>query len=287
MAKAKLDQPFTMVPNVCFDTYMKEMTANEFQTYMFVIRKTMGWHKSSDKISLSQFKKNINSSTPTIRKAIKGLRKKGFIKQIPSGRSYRYSIIKPSINFKTVKQHGSNGEKNLQGNGKESYSKPCKNLSTQNKTQKKKLNINMSERTKFRNEVSDNEVLSIIDEWNNRFNGKINREDPHWLELIGEVLCYFSKDELKQAMENRPNVDMYQERYRHLLHRPESFFGWLETIENDLTWTPSNIYDYKGMTSIVTDYSNPYTQDDFKERIDLRDENGHAKWELVAKATAH
>lgn len=279
MAKKYLDQPFTMVPNASFDNCMKEMRPIEFQVYAVIIRQTVGWKKKSDKISLSYFKKFINSSTPTIRKGIKGLLDKEFVKRVPCGRSYCYSIINPPINYTNKKPSWWNSEKNLQGDVKESFNEPCKNFTTQKKEQKKKLNNNMCDRSEFRSKVPTKEIFTVIDSWNSQFKGKINRDDLSWLNHIREVLCYFSVEEIKQAMDNRLTIDLYQKEYPYLLHRPKAFFEHLETIENDLRGSKSKIMTYGQMRKLIT--GKGYKEEDFKIRWDLPDDEGNPKRELI------
>ncbi|GEM_PF-1527053 len=282
MVKKYLDHPFTRVPNVCFDKYMKKLAPNELQVYLFIIRKTVGFHKRSDIISLSQFEKFVGSTTPTIREAIKGLLEKEFVKRIPAGKSYQYSIIKPSINYTNEKPNFSNSERNLQDKGKESFNEPCKNLSTQKKEQKKKLNTTNVYRPKFRSKVPDEEVTATIKNWNKTFNKTITDNDQELKSLIKQVLCYFTTDELFEAMVNRINSDFYQEKYYPLLHNPQSFFGWLETIENDLLYrSPSKIVTHGEMVKLITEEG--YEENDFNIRWDLFDKEGNPKRELIAK----
>jgi len=44
----------TQVPNIILDKWMGILTPAEFKVLIFICRKTFGWHKKSDKISLSQ-----------------------------------------------------------------------------------------------------------------------------------------------------------------------------------------------------------------------------------------
>ncbi|WP_445665581.1 replication protein [Fodinibius sp. AD559] len=279
MEKKYLNRPFTMVPNICFDKYMVEMTPNEFQVYLFVIRKTVGFHKRSDIISLSQFEKFVGSTIPTIRKAIEGLIEKEFVKRIPEKCSYKYILNKPPKIYSDIKQIGNSYEKNLQDDVKETFNESCKNFTTQKKEQKKNLNNNMCDRSKFRSKIPTKEVYTVIDSWNNQFRSKIDRDDPSWLDHIGEVLCYFRVEEIKQAMDNRLTLDLYRTEYPYLLHRPKAFFEHLETIENDLKASKSKIMPHGEMVKLITEEG--YKEEDFSIRWDLPDEEGNPKRELI------
>jgi len=50
-----LKQNFFPFPNVFADQLMRHLTPTQFLCLVAIIRKTLGWHKSSDAISLSQF----------------------------------------------------------------------------------------------------------------------------------------------------------------------------------------------------------------------------------------
>ncbi len=43
-----------MIPNVILDVWMKEITGNALSVVLFIARKTFGWHKEKDRVSLSQ-----------------------------------------------------------------------------------------------------------------------------------------------------------------------------------------------------------------------------------------
>ena len=46
-----------IIPNSVVDELMAEMSGVELKCYLFVIRKTKGWNKEEDAISVSQFMK--------------------------------------------------------------------------------------------------------------------------------------------------------------------------------------------------------------------------------------
>jgi len=73
------NKDFIALHNVFFDKWLKEINGNECLILMFIIRKTLGWQKRTDWISLSQFEKNIKLSRKTIIKSIKSLVNKGMI----------------------------------------------------------------------------------------------------------------------------------------------------------------------------------------------------------------
>ena len=62
------ESPFTKVPNSIFD--IEGLNIYERLVLLYIIRKTIGFNKKSDGISLSQFVKFTGASKPTIIKAI-------------------------------------------------------------------------------------------------------------------------------------------------------------------------------------------------------------------------
>lgn len=76
----RIPQPnFTQTPNDLFDHWLPFLGEVELKVLLVIMRKTFGWHKVRDKISISQLEK-LTGSTPTnIGKAIKSLISKGVI----------------------------------------------------------------------------------------------------------------------------------------------------------------------------------------------------------------
>jgi phage replication O-like protein O len=70
---------FTKVPNSIFDQYMKELTGAEYKLLSAILRKTVGYQKPVDHISISQFMKITGLSNTGVTKGIKGLVKKGLV----------------------------------------------------------------------------------------------------------------------------------------------------------------------------------------------------------------
>ena len=50
------------VPNAVVDELMAELSGAELKIYLFILRKTKGWNKEADAISVSQFMKACNLS---------------------------------------------------------------------------------------------------------------------------------------------------------------------------------------------------------------------------------
>jgi len=69
----------TQIPNIIIDQHMSELSHAQFKVLMAICRKTIGWHKQSDYISISQIVELTGVSNKTVVGAIKQLDRKGFI----------------------------------------------------------------------------------------------------------------------------------------------------------------------------------------------------------------
>lgn len=73
---------YTQTPNELFDEQMREMDDSELRIMLVTIRKTLGYHKKSDPISLTQYQELSGLSRPGV---LAGLRKciaKGLIREV-------------------------------------------------------------------------------------------------------------------------------------------------------------------------------------------------------------
>lgn len=78
-------EQYTQVPNIILDEWMKTMHASSFMVLMVICRKTLGWRKEYDKISISQIMELTGLSNKTITLALKELTdKKLIINENPS-----------------------------------------------------------------------------------------------------------------------------------------------------------------------------------------------------------
>ncbi len=69
------------VPNILVDELIAELTGNELKCYLFIVRKTRGWNKESDTISVSQFCDALKISNRSAIDSCRGLVEKGLIIQ--------------------------------------------------------------------------------------------------------------------------------------------------------------------------------------------------------------
>lgn len=70
---------FTQIPNELFDDYITKLTPTAFVILLVIFRKTIGWHKLEDDISVTQFQEVTGYSRPTVIKCLKELIEKEYI----------------------------------------------------------------------------------------------------------------------------------------------------------------------------------------------------------------
>lgn len=90
------------LPNAFVDHIMTQVSGNATKCYLLVVRKTVGWGKESDRISISQFKKYTGVNDPkTIHKVVKELEDFGLI----LSKKERGLITEFSLNFEPLDQY--------------------------------------------------------------------------------------------------------------------------------------------------------------------------------------
>ncbi len=82
---------YTQTPNDLFDKWLPHLKEVELKVLLVIMRKTFGWHKIRDKISLSQLEKLTGSTRTNIGTAIDGLIEKGLVKREVVGEIGRQS----------------------------------------------------------------------------------------------------------------------------------------------------------------------------------------------------
>jgi phage replication O-like protein O len=95
------------VPNALVDELLTVLSGNDLKVYLFIVRKTKGWQKNSDYISLSQFVEALNLKKDTVLKSINTLINLGLIVKNTDKRTTKYTL-------KTCQNHNKNSPKNRQ-----------------------------------------------------------------------------------------------------------------------------------------------------------------------------
>ena len=74
-----MNEGFIPIPNSIFDKYQKELKPSEFSVLLAIIRKTWGWNKTEDRISVSQISRASNVCDKTVVRCLKVLESKKII----------------------------------------------------------------------------------------------------------------------------------------------------------------------------------------------------------------
>lgn len=92
MPSPQLENGYITIAIEFFDNLrVMHLSGNEWIVLLFIMRKTWGWHKKSDRISLTQFTKDTKLNRSTVNKNIKSLVAKQILvaKQQPVGNIYQ------------------------------------------------------------------------------------------------------------------------------------------------------------------------------------------------------
>ena len=157
---------FTQVPNFIF-YLMGQLSSSELVVLLFICRKTYGWHKVRDNISLSQMIEGTGLSKPTVVYSLKSLLVKGILAKETNKKSGNlYVVLEPEI--------GSDGKEFYHGMVKNSTNQMVKNSTIQKKhLNKKEIYKNIEENSNiqssiFRNTEDDVSKLNILSNINNK-----------------------------------------------------------------------------------------------------------------------
>ena len=87
----------TQIPNVIIDQHMAELSHAQFKVLMAICRKTIGWHKQSDYISISQIVDLAGVSNKTVIGAVRDLERLGFIVTQKSNRTTTHITLNYNV----------------------------------------------------------------------------------------------------------------------------------------------------------------------------------------------
>ena len=84
MANPQKENGFTAIANEILEKIVAtSLPAGEFRLLFFVLRKTYGYQKKEDRISLTQFEKGLKLSRPTVSKYLKNLKARNILVVTP------------------------------------------------------------------------------------------------------------------------------------------------------------------------------------------------------------
>jgi phage replication O-like protein O len=190
---------------------MKELSGSEFKVVMSILRKTLGWHKWADYISISQIMEATGLSNRQCINCVNSLEKKGFIKTKKVKR--RTTLI--TINFTDPSEETSpDGENSSQGSEESSLATGEKSSHT--KPNNKPININHSR---------------FVDLWN-ECNGTQLRVTEGKRKQIKARLGKFTESEIQSAIKARSESQWIKENKQQnnwdaLFRNDDSLEKWL------------------------------------------------------------
>lgn len=83
-----INKGFTQIPNELFEVlFSSDLVGSEVKILIFISRKTYGFHKDSDQISLSQFQNKLGFSRQTVVDGLRKLRLVKLIRLVSKGKS--------------------------------------------------------------------------------------------------------------------------------------------------------------------------------------------------------
>lgn len=286
MSNKEIDYPFTAFPNYIIDEKLRDIDGSTFKVLTVIVRKTCGFRKKYDRISLSQLESHANLSKTTIIKALKLLCDEQIIKKDSSGRINRYCVVKvkgenqaeylkSTTNTSDSTNYEQDGSKNEQSKVHKLNPSPVQNLNTQKKPIKE--NETKSSTTKER------DVERVINAWNSKFEIPVNTKNLSLVEHVHSAVNDFGVEQLIQAMEGRLESPYYREKQPDLLHHPMAFFPYPDTIRNDLQRASKNLFTHDEYVRMITEKG--YDGNDFKV-VDVNTKEGMQKrWKLEKQAS--
>lgn len=132
----------TQIPNVLLDFVIPRISEAEGKCLLYICRRTYGFHKERDRISLTQFVEGLKDkdygsglSRPAVVEALRNLIGAGLVKTIPTSKGNYYEInLDLAVDNQVVKKV--NQLRRLTKSGKESKPKQVKLLNLQKKGNK-------------------------------------------------------------------------------------------------------------------------------------------------------
>ena len=131
------------IPNSVIDELLAKLTCAELKCYLFVVRKTKGWNKESDNISVSQFMEVTGLSNRSVITACESLVEMGLLERSGGERKLNtYSVKAFEISQTGEKSSSDKTGENFSQTGEKSSSDLVKKVHTQNNNKNTIQNTN-------------------------------------------------------------------------------------------------------------------------------------------------
>lgn len=255
------------IPNSVIDELLAKLTCAELKCYLFVVRKTKGWNKESDSISVSQFMEVTGLSNRSVITACESLVEMGLLERSGGERKLNTYSVKAfeisqtgekSSSDKIGENFSQTGE-NFSQTGEKSSPDLVKKFHTQNNNKNTIQNNNTSSSGKIsqprakakKNVFSDDDLMAA--EW---ILGLIRKLNPSFKEPIIE--SWANDIRLMRERDNRTHKDICE------------LFKW---ANQDKFWSvnilsPSKLRDKWDQLSMKRDAAKtmPTRKETFQER---------------------
>ncbi len=266
---------FTKYPNVVLDSVMPVIGPSAFKILSIIIRKSRGYQKNGDMISLSQFEEQAGLSRNTVLDSITELVDKKIIEKKRKQNSFWYSINESYLEALS-KTDSSNSKKQSSDSALSGVYNPNLYPVQNSNTLKKDLKKDEINTTTI--SFSEEEYLEVCVFWNKLFGDTLDPKNQRIKKQIITAMGKFSVYQLKKAIFNRSNADYYRKRVPHLRNQPESFFGYPKTISNDLQRKPENVFTHAETVDKI--FKEGLNMDCDFQKIDDFQEYGEILWVL-------
>jgi phage replication O-like protein O len=94
---------YTQIPNAILDN-MASMSAAEFCVIAAICRQTFGWHKKTEKLSLTQLQEFTGMGRHAVMDALEAALEHGWITRKPAGQTFRYTVNVQEVAARNTRQ---------------------------------------------------------------------------------------------------------------------------------------------------------------------------------------
>ena len=178
------------IPNSVIDELLAKLTCAELKCYLFVVRKTKGWNKESDSISVSQFMEVTGLSNRSVITACESLVEMGLLERSGGERKLNTYSVKAFEISQTGEKSSSDktGENFSQTGEKSSSDKTGENFSqTGEKSSSDKTGENFSQT----GEKSSSDLVKKVHTQNNNKNTIQNNNKKNTKKSESDLLAEF------------------------------------------------------------------------------------------------
>lgn len=207
----QLEHGYTKIANELYDAITRwHLSSYEYRILIFIIRKTYGWNKKEDWISLSQFSEGTNIRKPHVSRSLSLLIKQNIVTKGGKRTNPKYSIQKRyNLWVKLPKGVRSHHQAQVLPKGVRAVTKggnpvlPKGVIHTYTKETLTKDTIQKTEKTKISSKVKEieKEVGEILEHWNKIHHTKYIAVKP----LVSNLTYWrdmYSVEQIKSAITN-------------------------------------------------------------------------------------